>query len=60
LVARGTILDDAKKETSIIILSQCILISADIVILIFYIKYSYHLEFYPKHLPGILGYFLAG
>lgn len=35
------------------------MIIADIVILKQYVYYSYYLEFYPKHLPSILGYFLA-
>ena len=29
-------------------------------ILIYYIKYSYHLEFTPMHLPSLLGWFLVG
>ena len=40
-------------------MAECLLIICDILILTFYIKYSYHLEFFPKHLPSILGFFLS-
>lgn len=60
LAAKGIEQGTAVKESSIIINCQMIMIIVDIVILGYFVKYCYHLEFYPMHLPAQLGWFLTG
>ncbi|CAD8178823.1 unnamed protein product [Paramecium octaurelia] len=59
MAAQGVPVNTAQKEAFIIVLSQLILILVDLVLLAYYAKVSYHLEFQPMNLPSLLGWFLT-